>query len=84
MTGQLMNKRGDEIEQFKQYLHRRAPGRRTAIDYVSDVRQFAADIGYNLRRFVPMPPSKSSTIALKTTQLDTRPIRNGIALTRDA
>ena len=37
-----MNKRGDDIEQFKQYLHRRAPGRRTAIDYVSDVRQFAA------------------------------------------
>ena len=37
-----MNQRGKDIEQFKQYLNRRAPQRRTAIDYSSDVRQFAA------------------------------------------
>lgn len=37
-----MNQRGKDIEQFKQYLSRRAPQRRTAIDYSSDVRQFAA------------------------------------------
>ena len=37
-----MNERKQDIEHFKQYLERRAPGRRTAIDYVSDVRQFAA------------------------------------------
>jgi site-specific recombinase XerD len=30
------------IAQFTQYLNRRFPGRRTVIDYVSDVRQFAA------------------------------------------
>lgn len=33
------------IQAFEQYLRRRAPGRRTAIDYVSDVRQFAAFCG---------------------------------------
>src|SRR5512135_404192 len=32
----------DELTQFGQYLERRSPGRRTSIDYVSDVRQFAA------------------------------------------
>ena len=32
----------ESIARFKQYLERRFPGRRTAIDYVSDVRQFAA------------------------------------------
>jgi len=37
-----MNQRSKDIEQFKQYLNRRAPQRRTAIDYSSDVRQFAA------------------------------------------
>lgn len=37
-----MDERTQDIERFKQYLQRRAPGRRTAIDYVSDVRQFAA------------------------------------------
>ena len=37
-----MEERNQDIERFKQYLQRRAPGRRTAIDYVSDVRQFAA------------------------------------------
>ena len=37
-----MDERNQDIERFKQYLQRRAPGRRTAIDYVSDVRQFAA------------------------------------------
>jgi len=37
-----MNQRSQDIEQFKQYLNRRAPQRRTAIDYSSDVRQFAA------------------------------------------
>jgi len=37
-----MNQRQLDIEQFKQYLSRRAPQRRTAIDYSSDVRQFAA------------------------------------------
>ena len=37
-----MNERNQDIELFRQYLQRRAPGRRTAIDYVSDVRQFAA------------------------------------------
>ena len=30
------------LEHFAQYLERRAPGRRTAINYVSDVRQFLA------------------------------------------
>ena len=34
--------RDEGIRQFEAYLHRRAPQRRTAIDYVSDVRQFAA------------------------------------------
>ncbi len=34
--------RAKSIEQFEQYLRRRFPGRRTAIDYTSDVRQFAA------------------------------------------
>jgi len=34
--------RDDSIQQFAQYLQRRAPHRRTAIDYVSDVRQLAA------------------------------------------
>jgi site-specific recombinase XerD len=33
--------RSEAIEQFRRYLQRRAPGRRTAIDYTSDVRQFA-------------------------------------------
>ncbi len=37
-----MDKRTKDIEQFEQYLQRRAPGRRTSIDYVSDVRQFTA------------------------------------------
>jgi site-specific recombinase XerD len=37
-----MNQRSQDIEQFKQYLNRRAPQRRTAIDYSCDVRQFAA------------------------------------------
>jgi len=37
-----MNQRSQDNEQFKQYLNRRAPQRRTAIDYCSDVRQFAA------------------------------------------
>lgn len=37
-----MDERTQDIKRFKQYLQRRAPGRRTAIDYVSDVRQFAA------------------------------------------
>lgn len=37
-----MDQRSQDIEQFKQYLSRRAPQRRTAIDYSSDVRQFAA------------------------------------------
>jgi site-specific recombinase XerD len=32
----------ESIQRFEQYLQRRFPGRRTAIDYVSDVRQFAA------------------------------------------
>jgi len=36
-----MDPRDPDIERFKQYLQRRAPERRTAIDYVSDVRQFA-------------------------------------------
>ena len=38
----MNNERSKDIEQFKQYLSRRAPQRRTAIDYSSDVRQFAA------------------------------------------
>ena len=37
-----MDERNQDIKRFQQYLQRRAPGRRTAIDYVSDVRQFAA------------------------------------------
>lgn len=32
----------EQIAQFAQYLTRRFPGRRTVIDYVSDVRQFVA------------------------------------------
>ena len=34
----------ERLEQFAQYLERRAPGRRTTVLYVSDVRQFAAVI----------------------------------------
>ena len=34
--------RTTSIQDFEQYLRRRAPERRTAIDYTSDVRQFAA------------------------------------------
>jgi len=34
--------RDTAIEQFAQYLQRRFPGRRTVVDYRSDVRQFAA------------------------------------------
>jgi site-specific recombinase XerD len=34
--------RSASIQDFEQYLRRRAPERRTAIDYTSDVRQFAA------------------------------------------
>lgn len=37
-----MDERLETIQKFEQYLKRRAPGRRTSIDYVSDVRQFAA------------------------------------------
>lgn len=37
-----MDNREQNIEQFKQYLERRSPGRRTAVDYTSDIRQFAA------------------------------------------
>ena len=37
-----MDSREQNIEQFKQYLERRSPGRRTAVDYSSDIRQFAA------------------------------------------
>src|SRR6185503_17998883 len=34
--------RTESIQGFEQYLKRRFPERRTAIDYVSDIRQFAA------------------------------------------
>lgn len=34
----------DRLQQFSNYLERRAPGRRTTILYVSDVRQFSAVI----------------------------------------
>lgn len=34
--------RQESIQRFEQYLQRRFPDRRTAIDYVSDIRQFAA------------------------------------------
>ena len=37
-----MSKREQDIEQFKQYMKRQAPKRRTWKDYTSDVRQFAA------------------------------------------
>ena len=33
--------REESLQRFAQYLHRRFPDRRTAIDYLSDVRQFA-------------------------------------------
>lgn len=36
-----MDNRMKEIDQFQKHLQRQAPGRRTATDYVSDVRQFA-------------------------------------------
>ena len=39
--GHAMDQLGS-LEQFAQYLERRAPGRRTAINYVSDIRQFLA------------------------------------------
>lgn len=39
---QLVSKRERKIEQFKQYMKRQAPNRRTWKDYTSDVRQFAA------------------------------------------
>ena len=34
--------RNESLEKFEQYLQRRFPERRTAIDYLSDVRQFMA------------------------------------------
>jgi hypothetical protein len=34
--------RQESIQRFEQYLNRRFPDRRSAIDYVSDIRQFAA------------------------------------------
>lgn len=37
-----MDKRMKDIEKFQKYLQRQAPERRTAIDYASDIRQFAA------------------------------------------
>ena len=37
-----MDERTKDLKRFEQYLQRRAPGRRTSIDYVSDVRQFSA------------------------------------------
>ena len=36
-----MNNRMEMIEKFKLYIERRSPKRRTAIDYASDIRQFA-------------------------------------------
>ncbi len=36
-----MDARMKEIDQFKTYLERQYPGRRTAIDYTSDIRQFS-------------------------------------------
>ncbi len=36
-----MDARMKEIEQFKTYLERQYPDRRTAIDYTSDIRQFS-------------------------------------------
>jgi site-specific recombinase XerD len=37
-----MDERAKDLKEFEQYLQRRSPGRRTSIDYVSDVRQFMA------------------------------------------
>lgn len=37
-----MDERMNDIEKFKKYLQRQYPGRRTAIDYTSDIRQFSA------------------------------------------
>ena len=34
--------RFEDIQAFEQHLRRRSPDRRTPVDYVSDVRQFAA------------------------------------------
>ena len=34
--------RDEQIQAFEQYLRRRSPDRRTPVDYISDVRQFAA------------------------------------------
>ncbi|MBI4771411.1 MAG: phage integrase N-terminal SAM-like domain-containing protein [Chloroflexi bacterium] len=34
--------RKESLQRFEQYLQRRSPERRTAVDYLSDVRQFAA------------------------------------------
>jgi integrase len=34
--------RDENIQAFEQYLRRRSPDRRTPVDYISDVRQFAA------------------------------------------
>lgn len=42
MTEAKTMERENNIQQFTQYLQRRFPERRTAIDYSSDVRQFAA------------------------------------------
>jgi len=36
-----MDQRTEIIQKYEQYLERRAPGRRTAKDYVSDIRQFS-------------------------------------------
>jgi hypothetical protein len=40
MTNQL-----EMIEKFKPYIERQSPGRRTATDYVSDVRRFVLKPG---------------------------------------
>lgn len=39
--GPVMDEREQTLQKFEKYLKRRAPGSRTAIDYVSDVGQFA-------------------------------------------
>jgi hypothetical protein len=37
--------RDENIQPFEQYLRRRSPDRRTPVDYISNVRQFAAVCG---------------------------------------
>ncbi len=73
MKGQLkMHSREKLIDQFKAYLQRRYPQRRTAKDYISDVHQFATQCGkawlevtmYDIDQFVDNQRAKVEWLTL--------------------